>query len=50
MNDSETKMCPRCNKECLGRRPCTPCGVDMGEHDEIDADTNVDKYMHSNSI
>jgi len=32
-------VCPRCNKECLTRRYVPPCDVDMGEHDEIDADT-----------
>jgi len=34
MNDSEVKMYPRCNKECRGRRPCPPCDVDIGEHDD----------------
>jgi len=43
-------MSPRCNKECLGRRLCPPCDVDMGEHDEIDADNNVDHCIHCNNI
>jgi len=50
MNDSEAKKCPRCNKESLGRRTCPPCDVDMGEHDETDADTNVDHYIHCTII
>jgi len=45
MNDSDAKMCPRSYKVYPGRRPCTPCAVDIGEHDSIDADTMVENYI-----
>jgi len=37
-------MCPRCCNVYLGRIHCPSCGADMGEHDEIDADINVENY------
>jgi len=50
INDSVVNMYPRCNKECRGRRPCPACDVDMVKHDESDADTNADHYIHCNSM
>jgi len=46
MKGSEVKMCPRCNREGVGRRPFPPCDVYMGKHDEIEFDTNIDTYIY----
>jgi len=38
-------MCTRCYKVYVGRSPCHPYDVDMIEHHENDADTNVENCI-----